>query len=114
MSDAVVTIAGNLTDDPELKYTPSGDAVCSFSVAVNERKKNDGGEWETASTTFFRVSAWRKLAEGLAESLAKGDRAVLVGAIRAKEWTDGDGNSRTSLEVTATDGGPSMKFGVRR
>ena len=112
MSDATVTLSGNLTDDPELKYTQAGDAVCSFSIAVNDNRKVDG-EWRSELNGYYRISAWKQLGEGLAESLARGDRIILTGTIRQREWEDKEGNKRISVEVTATDAGKSLRWGVK-
>ena len=73
-SDNQITIVGNLTDDPELRYTPNGAAVVNFSVAVTPRIRDEGGGWKDGDTSFFRVNAWRTLAENTAESLTRGAR----------------------------------------
>ena len=78
MADTHVTITGNLTDDPELKHTPNGNLVANFRLAVTARVR-DGEGWRDGDTSFFHVNVWRQLAEHVAESLSKGDRAVVVG-----------------------------------
>jgi single-strand DNA-binding protein len=101
-----VTIIGNLGHDPELKYTPQGDAVVNFSVATNRRwTNNDGSQGE--ETVWFRCVAWRKLAEVINQYLAKGRQVYIEGRLQPDKatggprvWTDKDGNSRASFEVT--------------
>jgi single-strand DNA-binding protein len=98
-----ITIVGYLGRDPELRYTPSGTPVCDFSVATTERKgKRDGGEGEEV-TTWFRVSLWNRQAEVANQYLQKGKLVYVEGRLSQREWTDRDGNKRTSLEVHGTD-----------
>ena len=93
-----ITIVGYLGRDPEIRYTPAGDAVCSFSVATTEKKKDGGDE-----TTWFRITTWRRQAEVANQYLSKGKQVYIEGRLKQQEFTDRDGNKRTSLEVTATD-----------
>jgi single-strand DNA-binding protein len=102
MSFNKIILVGNLGKDPELRYTPQGDAVCSFSLATNERKKDKAGEMQDV-TTWFKVTLWRQQAETAAKYLAKGRQVYIEGRLRLEDWTDRDGNTRQSLEVTATD-----------
>jgi single-strand DNA-binding protein len=102
MSFNKIILVGNLGKDPELRYTPQGDAVCSFSLATNERKKDKSGELQDI-TTWFKVTLWRQQAETAAKYLAKGRQVYIEGRLRVEDWTDRDGNNRQSLEVTATD-----------
>lgn len=88
-------ITGNLTADPELRTTPQGINVCTFTVAANGRKKED--------TTFFRVTAWRQMGENCAKYLAKGRKVAVVGAVSARAYTTNGGDVRASLEVTADE-----------
>ena len=81
-SDNQVTIVGNLTDDPELRYTPNGAAVAKFRVAVSPRFKDENGQWKDGDTSYFSISAWRALAENAAESLTRGTRVVVTGRSR--------------------------------
>lgn len=97
-----ITIVGYLGRDPELRYTPSGDAVCSFSVATTERKKDANGEAKD-ETTWFRITTWRRQAEVANEYLRKGSQIYIEGKLRMSEFTDREGNTRQSLEVTASD-----------
>jgi single-strand DNA-binding protein len=102
MSFNKIILVGNLGRDPELRYTPQGDAVCSFSVATNEKKKDKSGEMQNIAT-WFRVTLWRNLAENASKYLTKGSPVYIEGRLRVEDWTDRDGNNRQSLEVTATD-----------
>jgi len=102
MSFNKIILVGNLGKDPELRYTPQGDAVCSFSVATNERKKDKSGEFQDV-TTWFKVTLWRRLAENAAKYLAKGSPVYIEGRLQVEEWTDRDNNNRYSLAVQATD-----------
>ena len=96
-----ITLIGNLGNDPEMRYTPSGVPVASFNLAVNKSWTDaEGGKQD--KTTWFRVTAWRKLAEIAAQYLAKGKQVLIVGELEdARAFTDRDGNNRASLEVTA-------------
>ena len=102
MSFNKIILVGNLGKDPELRYTPQGDAVCSFSVATNERKKDKSGEFQDV-TTWFKVTLWRRLAENAAKYLSKGSPVYIEGRLQVEEWTDRDNNNRYSLAVQATD-----------
>jgi len=102
MSFNKITIVGYLGRDPELRYTPQGTAVCNFSVATTEKRKNARGETEE-HTIWFRIAAWGRQAELAAEYLAKGRQVYVEGRLRLEQYTDRDGNPRTSLEVNASD-----------
>ena len=102
MSFNKIIIVGHLGRDPEIRYTPQGTALCKFSVATTERRKNAVGESED-HTTWFRVTVWGRQAELANEYLAKGRQVYLEGRLRLEEYTDREGNQRTSLEVNATD-----------
>jgi len=108
MADSVVTLVGNLTRDPELKYTAGGRAVTSFGLAVNRRWQSNG-EWQE-QVSFFNVTAWADLAENVAASLAKGNRAVVFGRLEQREYETKDGDKRTVVEVVADDIGPSLRW----
>jgi single-strand DNA-binding protein len=96
-----ITLVGNLGQDPEMRYTPSGVPVTSFSLAVNKSWVNTEGQRQD-KTLWFRVTAWRKLAETASQYLTKGRQILVIGEIEeARPWTDRDGNLRASLEVTA-------------
>lgn len=107
--EIAVSVVGNITDEPELHFTPAGRAVVSFTVASTERR-NKGGRWEDAGTTFLRVSAWGTLAQNVAESVAKGDRVLVAGILRQRTYENGDGDKRSVFEVTADEVGPSLKW----
>jgi len=102
MSFNKIIIVGYLGRDPELRYTPQGTAVCNLSVATTEKRRNAGGETEE-HTIWFRVSAWGRQAEVAAEYLAKGRQVYVEGRLRLEEYTDREGNPRTSAEVNASD-----------
>lgn len=102
MSFNKITIIGNLGKDPELRYTPQGDAVCSFSIATNEKRKDKSGETQDV-TTWFKVTLWRRLAENAAKFLTKGSTVYIEGRLQVEEWTDRDNNNRFSLAVQGTD-----------
>ncbi|HMV87705.1 MAG TPA: single-stranded DNA-binding protein [Blastocatellia bacterium] len=97
-----ITIVGYLGRDPEIRYLPDGTAVCNFSIATTERRKDKAGEWQDI-TTWFKVTLWRQQAERANQYLSKGKQVFVEGRLTTQDWTDRDGNRRTSLEVTATD-----------
>lgn len=108
--DNTITIAGNLTREPELRFTPSGQPVANFSVAVNRRWANrTTGEYEEA-VTFVDVTAWGDLGEHCAESLPKGARVVVVGRLDQQTWQNDQGDNRHKHLVTADDVAPSLKW----
>ena len=113
MADTHVTITGNLTDDPELSYTPNGNLVANFRLAVTARVK-DGDSWRDGETRFFRVNVWRQLAEHVAESLSKGDRAVVIGRLKSRSWETPEGDKRSVVEVEADEVAPSPALGHRQ
>ena len=102
MSFNKITIVGYLGRDPELRYKSQGTAVCNFSVATTEKRKNARGEQEE-HTIWFKVAAWGRQAELAAEYLAKGRQVYVEGRLRLEQYTDRDGNPRTSAEVNASD-----------
>lgn len=112
MNGTPVTIVGNMTDDPELRFTPSGVAVAKFSVAVNRRTfDRDSNAWKDSGSDFHRVTVWRQLAEHVVESLAKGMRVVVVGDLRQSTWTDKETNQpRSGWDVQAEAVGAELTF----
>src|SRR4030081_2305819 len=102
MSFNKVILVGNLGRDPELRYTPQGTPVCSFSMATNERRKDKSGEMQD-QTTWFRVTLWGRQAETASQYLTKGRPVYIEGRLRVEEWTDRDGKARHTLEVHATE-----------
>ena len=109
MPDTFVALVGNLTDDPDLRFTPNGAAVANFRLAVTPRVK-DGDTWRDGETSFFRINAWRDLAENATESLAKGTRVVVLGRLRARSWETPEGERRSVVEVEADEVAPSLKW----
>jgi single-strand DNA-binding protein len=105
-----VTVTGNLTGDPELRYTPTGAPVAQFTVASNERYKDSAGQWQDGPTSFVRCNAWRELAEHSAESLTKGDRVVVTGTMRQRDYQAQDGTKRTVWEVAVSEVGAALKY----
>jgi single-strand DNA-binding protein len=114
MADTTVTITGNLTDDPEFRVTQAGTAVATFRVAVTPRRPDGKGGWTDGETSFFKVVAWRQLAENLAESLGKGDRVIVTGQLRMHAWETPEGDKRSTIEVQADEVGPSLRWATAR
>jgi single-strand DNA-binding protein len=113
--ETVITVVGNITDDPELRFTPSGAAVANFTVASTPRTLNkQTNEWEDGEAMFLRCSIWRQAAENVAESLQKGTRVIVNGRMRARSWEDREGNKRTSFEIDVEEIGPSLKFATAK
>jgi single-strand DNA-binding protein len=102
MTEASVSFAGNLTDDPELRHTEAGIARAMFRVAVSGRRDQE--------PSFFTVVVWRDQAEHAAQSLAKGSRVVIVGRLQQRSWTAEDGSARSTVEVLADELGPSLRW----
>ncbi|HEV3468440.1 MAG TPA: single-stranded DNA-binding protein [Pyrinomonadaceae bacterium] len=102
MSFNKIILVGNLGRDPELRYTPQGTPVCSFTMATNERRRDKSGEFQD-QTTWFRVTLWGRQAETASQYLTKGRPVYIEGRLRIEEWTDRDGKQRYTLEVHATD-----------
>lgn len=104
-----VTIVGNVTDDPELRFTPSGLPVANFTVAVNSRVKK-GDQWEDRNDGFFRCSCWRDMAENVAESIQKGTRVMVIGRLQEQKWEDQDGGKRSRIEIQVDEVGPTLRW----
>ncbi len=102
MSFNKIIAVGNLGRDPELRYTPQGNAVCDFSMATNEKKRDKAGEFQDV-TTWFKVTLWGKQAENASKYLTKGRSVYVEGRLQTEEWTDRDGNKRFSLVIQGTD-----------
>jgi single-strand DNA-binding protein len=109
-SDNQITIVGNLTDDPELRYTANGAAVANFRVAYSTRIRDDAGNWTDGDTSFFSINCWRSLAENAAETLTRGTRVVVTGRLKQRSWENQEGEKRTVVEIEADDIGPSLKW----
>ena len=105
-----VELIGNITRDPELRFTPSGAAVANFGLAVNRRWRNQQtNEWEE-QVSFFDVVCWRELAENVAESLTKGSRVIVTGRLDQRSWETDNGEKRSKVEVVADEVGPSLRW----
>jgi len=103
-----LTVIGNLTADPIVEFTNSGIARASFTVACSVRVK-DGGDWKDGPTSFVRCTAWRQMAENVAETLTKGSRVIVIGKMAQREWEDAKtGEKRQAWDVTVDDVGPSL------
>jgi single-strand DNA-binding protein len=113
-SDNQVTIVGNLTDDPELRFTPQGVAVANFRVAVSPRIKDANGQWKDGDTSFFRINCWRQLAENVAETLTRGSRTIVIGRLKQRSWETQEGEKRTVIEIEADEIGPSLKWATAK
>jgi single-strand DNA-binding protein len=105
-----VVLVGNVTRDPELRFTPSGQATATFGLAVNRRWQNrQTQEWEEA-TSFFDIVCWREMAENAAESLTRGARVLVTGRLDQRSWETSDGEKRSKVEVVADEIGPSLRW----
>ena len=109
--DTTLTITGNLTGDPELRFTGTGTAVAAFTVAASRRVYDQAsGQWQDGDTLFLRCSAWRELADHAAESLTKGMRVIVTGRLKQRQYETSEGDKRTVFELDANDVGPSLKW----
>jgi single-strand DNA-binding protein len=110
-----VTIIGNLADDPEVRFTPSGQAVARFNVAYSERyRDNSTGEWKDGDTSYFTVIAWRDLAEHVAETFIRGNRVIVTGKVQQRSWETKEGDKRYAVEFIADDVGASVRFATAK
>jgi|HubBroStandDraft_3_1064219.scaffolds.fasta_scaffold271681_1 single-strand DNA-binding protein len=108
--DTQITIAGNLVDDPELRYTPTGQAVAKFRVASTPRfRDQQSGEWKDGDSLFLTCNVWRQAAENVAESLQRGMRVIVNGRLRQRSYETREGEKRTVYEVEVDDVGPSLR-----
>ena len=110
MSDNTVTLTGNVTKDPELRFTPSGAAVANFSIAVNRRWKSKQGDDWNEQTSFFDIAAWSTLAENVASSIQRGTRVTVVGRLEQRTWDTDDGGKRSRVEIVADEVSPSLRW----
>ncbi len=108
-----LTIVGNLTADPELRFTPSGAAVASFTVAHTERIR-DGNDWKDGDKLFLPCSLWREAAENAAESLHRGDRVVVTGKLKQRSYETKSGEKRTVTELLVDEVGPSLRYATAK
>ncbi|HVX19061.1 MAG TPA: single-stranded DNA-binding protein [Acidimicrobiales bacterium] len=110
MPDNTVTLVGNITRDPELRFTPSGQSVASFGLAVNRRWQDRGsGQWQE-QTSFIDVKCWSQMAENVAESLARGARVIVTGRLEQRSWETEQGDKRSKVEVVADEVAPSLRW----
>lgn len=109
--DTVITVIGNLTGDPELRFTPNGAAVANFTIASTPRNfDRASGEWKEGETLFLRASVWREAAENVAETLKKGMRVIAQGRLKSRSYETKEGERRTSMELEIEEIGPSLRF----
>ena len=113
--ETVITVVGNLTDDPELRFTPSGAAVANFRIASTPRNLNrQTNEWEDGEALFLSCSIWRQAAENVAESLQKGMRVVVQGRLKARSYETREGEKRTVVEMEVDDVGPALRYATAK
>jgi single-strand DNA-binding protein len=108
MADNSITLVGNLTRDPELRFTTGGRGVASFGIAVSRRYQNNG-EWQE-QTSYFNIVAWGQLGENAAATLTKGMRVVVSGRLEQREYQNREGEKRTAIEINADEIGPSLRW----
>jgi single-strand DNA-binding protein len=113
-SDNFTVQAGNLTDDPELRFTQNGVPVANFRLAVNQRVKQADGTWRDGEASYFRVNVWRDQAENVSESLAKGNRAIVLGRLRTRSWETPEGDKRSVTEIDADEVAPSLRWAIAK
>ena len=113
--ETVITVVGNITDDPELKFTPSGAAVANFTVASTPRSfDRQTNEWKDGNPLFIRCSVWRQMAENVAESLQKGQHVIVHGALNVRQYERQDGGRGTSVEMNVYEVGASLRFATAK
>jgi single-strand DNA-binding protein len=113
--ETTITVVGNLTDDPELKFTPSGAAVANFTVASTPRTfDRQTNEWKDGTALFIRCSVWRQMAENVAESLQKGQHVIVHGALNVRNYERQDGSKGTSVEMNVYEIGASLRFATAK
>jgi single-strand DNA-binding protein len=110
MADNTVTVIGNVTRDPELRFTPSGQAIATFGLAVNRRWQNrQTQEWEE-QVSFFDVVCWAQLGQNVSDTLVKGSRAIVSGRLEQRSWESDQGERRSKVEIIADEVGPSLRW----
>src|ERR1700742_3499344 len=113
--DTVITVIGNLTADPELRFTPSGAAVANFTVASTPRTfDRQSGEWKDGEALFMRCNIWRQSAENVAESLTRGARVIVSGRLKQRSFETREGEKRTVVEVEVDEIGPSLRYATAK
>lgn len=114
-NETIITVVGNLTADPELRYTPSGVAVANFTIASTPRHfDKQANEYKDGETLFVRCSLWREAAENVVESLTKGTRVLAQGRLKSRSYQDKEGNNQTSWELDVDEIGPSLRFATAK
>jgi len=109
--ETTITVVGNLTNDPELRFTPSGSAVANFTIASTPRTfDRQSNEWKDGETLFLRASVWREAAENVAESLTKGMRVIVSGRLKSRSYETKEGEKRTVIELEVDEIGPSLRY----
>ncbi|TDK24573.1 MULTISPECIES: single-stranded DNA-binding protein [Arthrobacter] len=109
--ETTITVVGNLTNDPELRFTPSGSAVANFTIASTPRTfDRQSNEWKDGETLFLRASVWREAAENVAETLTKGTRVVAQGRLKSRSYETKEGEKRTVMELEVDEIGPSLRY----
>ncbi|TYC96863.1 single-stranded DNA-binding protein [Arthrobacter echini] len=109
--DTIITVVGNLTADPELRFTPSGAAVANFTIASTPRTfDRQANDWKDGDTLFLRASIWREAAENIAETLTKGTRVVAQGRLKSRSYDTKEGEKRTVMELEVDEVGPSLRY----
>src|SRR6476646_303235 len=109
--ETTITVIGNLTNDPELRFTPSGSAVANFTIASTPRTfERQSNEWKDGETLFLRASVWREAAENVAESLTKGMRVIVSGRLKSRSYETKEGEKRTVIELEVDEIGPSLRY----
>ncbi|MBE0008550.1 MULTISPECIES: single-stranded DNA-binding protein [unclassified Arthrobacter] len=109
--ETIITVVGNLTSDPELRFTPSGSAVANFTIASTPRTfDRQTNEWKDGETLFLRASVWREAAENVAETLTKGTRVVAQGRLKSRSYDTKEGEKRTVMELEVDEVGPSLRY----
>jgi single-strand DNA-binding protein len=115
MNDTTITITGNLTDDPELRYTPSGAAVATFRIASTPRHLDKAtGEWKDGEPLFLTCTLWRDSAENAAQSLPRGTRVIVTGRLRSRSYETREGEKRTVIELEVDEIGPSLRYATAK
>lgn len=113
--EPIITLVGNLTADPELRFTPSGAPVANFTVASTPRTQDrQSGEWKDGEAMFVRCSVWRQYAENVSESLTKGARVIVQGRLRARSWETREGEKRTDFELDVDEIGPALRYATAK
>lgn len=113
--ETIITVVGNLVDDPELRFTPSGAAVANFRIASTPRTfDRQSNEWKDGDALFLSCSVWRQAAENVAESLVKGMRVVIQGRLKSRQYETREGEKRTVFEIEVDEVGPSLKYATAK